>query len=71
MLRFGSLYQINVFKTSDVDPVLAKNRIQGIVFQAKGNLKFFFLLNYYLNLKSLLFSFHTFGVRRSIDVLDS
>ena len=56
--------------SGDVDPVLTKKTDPGSVPQTKRFSKFY-KMNILDNIKSLLFCFHTFGVRRSINVLDS
>jgi len=50
---------------SDVDPVLAENRIQGFVPQTKKDFLKFYKMNILDNFKSL-----TFSVRRSLQTLD-
>ena len=55
----------------DEDPVLAKKPVPGLCTANEGRFLKVFKTNILNNLKSLLFCYHTFGVRRTIDVLDS
>ena len=48
-----------------------KKRIQGFLPQTKRIFEIFYKMNILDNFKSIIFCFHTFGVRRLIDVLDS
>ena len=48
-----------------------RKRIRGSVPQTKWRFLKVYKTNILDNIKSLLFCFHTFGVRRTIDVLDS
>ena len=66
MRRVGEVYTP---KSRDEDPVLKKNRSGALYLKQWEILKS--LRNEYLYSKSLLFCFHTSGVRRTIDVLDS
>ena len=62
MLFYKSFFQ-------EEDPVLAQKTGSGALY-LKRFLKVYFM-NILDNFKSILFCFHTFGVRRTIDVLDS
>ena len=55
----------------DEDPVLAKKPDPGLCTSNEGRFLKVYWMNILDNIKSLLFCFHTFGVRRTIDVLDS
>ena len=55
----------------DEDPVLAKKPDPGLSTSNEERFFKVFFANSLDNFESLLFCFHTFGVRRTIDVLDS
>ena len=54
----------------DVDPILAKEPDPGLCTSNEQRFFQFFWMNILDNFKGLLFCLHTFGVRRSINVLD-
>ena len=58
-------------KGRDEDPVLATKPDQGLCPSNEGSFLKGFQANILENFKSHLFCFHTFGVRRTIYVLDS
>ena len=62
---------IPVLFTRDEDPVLAKKTDPGLCTSNEGKFLKIFEAKILNKLKSLLSCFHTFGVRRTIDVLDS
>ena len=55
----------------DEDPVMAKKPYPGLYTSNEWRFLKLYKTNILDNIKSLLFCFHTFGVRRTIDVLDS
>ena len=55
----------------DEDPVLAKKTGSGALYLKQMEIFKSLKANILDNFKSLLFCFHTFGVRRTIDVVDS
>ena len=57
--------------TRDEDPVLAKKPDPGLCTSNEGRFLKVCKANILDNFKTHLFCFHTFGVRRTIDVLDS
>ena len=65
LCSFGTLF------SRDEDPVLAKKPDPGLCNSHEGRFLKVLKANIIDNLKSHLFCFHTFGVRRAIDVLDS
>ena len=68
---FHSYLKISHLKSRDEDPVLAKKPTPGLCTSKEGRFLKVFKANISDNFKSLLFCSHTFGVRRTIDVLDS